>query len=387
MDFDERQLKRNDNVEGIVDRRQRLQQPPPVPRRYETRWFLCLPCGFAGEEKKNFSTTCCKECTSIVAEESSFVCRQLKAGKFEEKRLFWRAGSASVWVRKTQSPWKATLLAGATSVLSSLSRAQRLVRGALVLVRVVCEDFSFFRWENSLQSATSVRMIQIDAALFSCPYFFSQPSRKQAVKEFSFGQLTRHPREQPEKWRKTFRVRFSLFVLSAAYRMWKGRLLFLRRGATRGERKRKKKVQTRCEEGKPGFFPFNLQFFFPEKRKIGKSFLLLLSACYSIHFLRTHQHQLRRSCVRMEFSRLASEVNKANNNDTGTCYSSRCVIIITQKDIRWRWAYAMFQCRAVVGQWTHSFTGLSRPLTSLRVTLYDHPRWWWCGSHRGCKCN
>lgn len=90
MDFDERQLKRNDNVEGIVDRRQRLQPPPPVLLSVATKHddFHCLPCGFAGEGKKNFSTTCCKECTSIVAEESSFVCRQLKAGKFEDKRLF-----------------------------------------------------------------------------------------------------------------------------------------------------------------------------------------------------------------------------------------------------------------------------------------------------------
>lgn len=85
MDFDERQLKRNDNV-----RRNRRSVGGDYINRYPLRdapktVIFCLSCGFTGKLKKKLSsTTCCKVCTSIVPKESSFVCRQLKGWKSEE---------------------------------------------------------------------------------------------------------------------------------------------------------------------------------------------------------------------------------------------------------------------------------------------------------------
>lgn len=178
---------------------------------------------------------------------------------------------------------------------------------------VVCKRlFGFFFGENSLQSATSVRTLQIDAALLSCPYFLPKKRRKGI-----FFCTISATREQ----QKTFGFAF----------VWCGGLLNVKRTPfvfTARLAVRWRKVLLCCEVGKPGFFPSRTQ------RKIGKSFF---SPCYSIHFLRTHQH--RRVALWTTNFHWQSEVNKANNNDTGTCYSSRCVITIIQKAVCSCWRH------------------------------------------------
>lgn len=226
------------------------------------------------------------------------------------------------------SPWKTTLLRVLRTIFCpccahSGKRESRWLCWC-VYVKQGVECRIIFGENSSLSLAQRFSRLRVSVRFRSVPHFFSPPvhiwSRKgiffctiSVTESFQFFRVPHFPcdhemRLKPEPWRETQKKRKLRVV-----------------------KKKKKRRKTRIFSFSR-FFGF--RWFRLEEKKERK--LENLFSYYPIHFLRTHQHK-EAPCVwwrKKENKKgkfCVSAVNKANNNDTGTCFSSRCVIIITQK--------------------------------------------------------